>query len=48
VERVIGTLKCRYGLARCRYVGGVRNHIHSWLKGMGYNLRKMLVLRGAT
>jgi IS5 family transposase len=48
VERVIGTLKCRYGLARCRYIGKVRNHNHLWLKGMCYNLRKMLVLQGAT
>jgi IS5 family transposase len=48
VERVIGTLKCRYGLERCRYIGQVRNHNHLWLKGMCYNLRKMLVLQGAT
>jgi IS5 family transposase len=48
VERVIGTLKCRYGLERCRYIGKVRNHNHLWLKGMCYNLRKMLVLQGAT
>jgi IS5 family transposase len=26
VERVIGTLKCRYGLERCRYRGLRRNH----------------------
>jgi IS5 family transposase len=48
VERVIGTLKRRYGLERCRYVGGVRNRCHLWLKGICYNLRKMLVLQGAT
>ena len=48
VERVIGTLKCRYGLARCRYLGLRRNHNHLWLKGMCYNLKKMLVLQGAT
>ena len=48
VERVIGTLKCRYGLERCRYLGHMRNHNHIWLKGMCYNLRKMLVLQGAT
>ena len=48
VERVIGTLKCRYGMDRCRYVGGVRNRCHLWLKGICYNLRKMLVLQGAT
>jgi transposase, IS5 family len=48
VERVIGTLKCRYGLARCRYIGGVRNRCHHWLVGICYNLRKMLVLQGAT
>ncbi|HSN22853.1 MAG TPA: IS5 family transposase [Methylomicrobium sp.] len=48
VERVIGTLKCRYGLERCRYLGRVRNHNHLWLKGMCYNLKKMLVLQGAT
>ena len=48
VERVIGTLKCRYGLERCRYVGLGRNHNHLWLKGMCYNLKKMLVLQGAT
>jgi IS5 family transposase len=48
VERVIGTLKCRYGLERFRYLGLKRNHNHLWLKGMCYNLRKMLVLQGAT
>jgi IS5 family transposase len=48
VERVIGTLKCRYGLGRCRYLGLRRNHNHLWLKGICYNLRKMLVLQGAT
>jgi IS5 family transposase len=47
VERVIGTLKCRYGFKRCRYLGLRRNHHHLWLKGMCYNLRKMLVLQGA-
>jgi IS5 family transposase len=48
VERVIGTMKCRYGMERCRYLGRVRNHNHLWLKGMCYNLKKMLVLQGAT
>jgi IS5 family transposase len=48
VERVIGTLKCRYGLERCRYLGLRRNHNHLWLKGICYNLKKMLVLQGAT
>ena len=48
MERVIGTLKCRYGLERCRYLGLVRNHNHFWLKGMCYNLKKMLVLQRAT
>ena len=48
VERVIGTLKCRYGMERCRYVGGVRNRCHFWLKGICYNLKKMLVLQGAS
>jgi IS5 family transposase len=48
VERVIGTLKWRYGLERCRYLGWRRNLNHLWLKGMCYNLRKMLVLPGAT
>jgi IS5 family transposase len=48
VERVIGTLKCRYGLARCRYLGLERNLNHLWLKGICYNLKKMLVLQGAT
>jgi transposase, IS5 family len=47
VERIIGTLKCRYGLVRCRYLGLRRNHNHLWLKGICYNLRKMLVLQGA-
>jgi IS5 family transposase len=47
VERVIGTLKCRYGLERCRYLGLRRNLNHLWLKGICYNLRKMLVLQGA-
>jgi IS5 family transposase len=47
VERIIGTLKCRYGLERCRYLGLRRNLNHLWLKGMCYNLRKMLVLQGA-
>ena len=48
VERVFGTLKRHYGMERCRYVGGVRNRCHFWLKGMCYNLKKMLVLQGAT
>jgi transposase, IS5 family len=47
VERVIGTLKCRYGLERCRYLGLRRNLNHLWLMGMCYNLKKMLVLHGA-
>ncbi len=47
VERVIGTLKCRYGLERCRYLGWRRNHNHLCLKGICYNLKKMLVLQGA-
>ena len=47
VERVIGTLKCRYGLERCRYLGRRRNLNHLWLKGICYNLKKMLVLQGA-
>jgi IS5 family transposase len=48
VERVIGTLKCHYGLARCRYLGLRRNLNHLWLKGRCYNLKKMLVLQEAT
>jgi transposase, IS5 family len=48
VERVIGTLKWHYGLVRCRYRGLRRNLNHLWLKGMCYNLKKMLVLQGAT
>lgn len=48
VERVIGTLKCRYGMARCRYLGLRRNLNHLWLQGICYNLKKMLVLQGAT
>jgi transposase, IS5 family len=48
VERVFGTLKRHYGMERCRYVGGVRNRCHFWLKGICYNLKKMLVLQGAT
>jgi IS5 family transposase len=48
VERVIGALKCRYGLERCRYLGLKRNLNHMWLKGICYNLKKMLVLQGAT
>jgi IS5 family transposase len=47
VERVIGTLKRHYGMERCRYVGGRRNRSHFWLKGICYNLKKMLVLQGA-
>ena len=48
MERVIGTLKCRYGLERCRYLGLRRNLNHLWLNGMCYNLKKMLALQGAT
>ena len=48
VERVIGTLKRHYGMDRCRYVGGVRHRCHFWLKGICYNLKKILVLQGAT
>ena len=48
VERVIGTLKYHYGLARCRYRGRRRNLNHLCLKVICYNLKKMLVLHGAT
>ena len=48
VERVFGTLKRRYGMERCRYVGGVRHRCHFWLKRIYFNLKKMLVLQGAT
>jgi IS5 family transposase len=48
VERVIGTLKRHYGMERCRYLGRRRNHNHFWLMGICYNLKKMLVLQGAT
>jgi IS5 family transposase len=48
VERVIGTLKRHYAMERCRYLGRLRNHNHFWLKGMCYNLKKMLVLQGAS
>jgi IS5 family transposase len=48
VERVIATLKCRSGLERCRYLAQVRNRCHLRLKGICYNLRKMLALQGAT
>ena len=41
VERVIGTLKCRYGLERCRYLGLRRNHNHLWVKGICYNLKEL-------
>ena len=47
VERVFGTLRCHYGMDRCRYVGGARNRCYFWLKGICYNLKKMLVLQGA-
>jgi IS5 family transposase len=48
VERVIGTLKRHYGMGRCRYLGQVRNRGHFWLKGVCFNLKKMLVLQGTT
>jgi IS5 family transposase len=48
VERVIGTLKRHYSMERCRYRGRLRNLNHFWLKGICYNLKKMLVLQGAT
>jgi IS5 family transposase len=48
VERIIGTLKRHYRMERCRYLGRLRNLNHFWLKGMCYNLKKMLVLQGAT
>jgi hypothetical protein len=48
VERVIGTLECQYGLARCRYLGPRRNLYHFWLKGICYHLKKMLLLQGAS
>jgi IS5 family transposase len=47
VERVIGTLKRHYGMERCRYLGRRRNLNHFWLKGICYNLKKMLVLQEA-
>ena len=48
VERVIGTLTRRYGMERCRCLGQRRNHNHLWLMGICCNLKKMLVLQGAT
>ncbi len=48
VERVIGTLKCRYGLERCRHIGPGRNYNHLWFTGICYHLKKMVVLQGAT
>jgi IS5 family transposase len=48
VERVIGTLKRHYSMERCRYRGRLRNLNHFWLKGICYNLKKMLVLQAAT
>ena len=47
VEGVIGTLKCRHGLERCRYLGLRLNHHHLLLKGIRHNLKKMLGLQGA-
>jgi IS5 family transposase len=45
IERVIGTLKRHYRLARFPYVGHARNHCHLVLVGICYNLKKMLVLQ---
>jgi IS5 family transposase len=47
VERVIGTLKRHYGLERLRYIGNHRNRFHLILVGIGYNLKRMLVLQAA-
>jgi transposase, IS5 family len=47
VELVIGTLKRHYGIDRMRYVGHHRNWLHLILVGMGYNLKRMLVLQKA-
>lgn len=47
VERVFGTWKWHYGLARLPYVGLKRNLCHLWLVGLCYNLKKMLVLQRA-
>jgi IS5 family transposase len=46
IERVIGSLKWHYGLARFPYVGNIRNHCHLVLVGICFNLKKMLVLQG--
>jgi hypothetical protein len=46
VERVIGTLKRHYGMDRMRYIGRQRNWFHLTLVGIGYNLKRMLVLQG--
>ena len=43
---VIGTLKRHQGMNRCGSIGRVRNHNQLRVKGMCYNLKKML-LRGA-
>jgi IS5 family transposase len=45
IERVHGTFKRHYGLARFFYVGLKRNLCHVWLVGICYNLKKMLVLQ---
>ena len=45
IERVIGSLKWHYGLARFPYVGHTRNHCHLVLVAICFNLKKMLVLQ---
>jgi IS5 family transposase len=47
VERVFGTFKRHYGLARFHYVGLRRNLCHLYLVSLCYNLKKMLVLQEA-
>jgi IS5 family transposase len=45
VERVFGTFKRHYSLARFHYVGLRRNLCHVYLVSICYNLKKMLVLQ---
>lgn len=45
IERVFGTLKLHYGIAKSRYLGRVRNHVRFIMCAMGYNLKRAITIQ---
>lgn len=45
VERVFGTLKLHYGLAKARYLGLQRNYVRFMFCAMAYNIKRAVVIQ---